>query len=44
MSKQIGELRGYGRIYVLANNAGGAQNERKLTGNGFETICWRAFC
>lgn len=32
-----GELRGYDRIDVLANNAGGAQNERKLTEDGFES-------
>ena len=31
-----GELNAYDRIDVLANNAGGAQRERKLTGDGFE--------
>ena len=31
-----GELRRYDRIDVLANNAGGAQNERKITEDGFE--------
>ncbi len=31
-----GELRRYDRIDVLANNAGGAQNERRLTEDGFE--------
>ena len=31
-----GELNQYDRIDVLANNAGGAQNERKLTEDGFE--------
>lgn len=31
-----GELNAYERIDVLANNAGGAQNERKLTEDGFE--------
>ena len=30
------ELRQYDRIDVLANNAGGVQNERKLTADGFE--------
>ncbi len=30
------ELNRYDRIDVLANNAGGAQNERKLTEDGFE--------
>lgn len=31
-----GELRRYDRIDVLANDAGGAQNERKITEDGFE--------
>lgn len=31
-----GELNAYERIDVLANNAGGAQKERKLTEDGFE--------
>ena len=31
-----GELNAYDRIDVLANNAGGAQKERKLTEDGFE--------
>lgn len=31
-----GELRQYDRIDVLANNAGGAQNERRMTEDGFE--------
>ena len=31
-----GELRQYERIDVLANNAGGAQNERRMTEDGFE--------
>ena len=31
-----GELNAYERIDVLANNAGGAQDERKLTEDGFE--------
>lgn len=31
-----GELRQYDKIDVLANNAGGAQNERRLTEDGFE--------
>ncbi len=31
-----GELNAYDRIDVLANNAGGAQRERKLTDDGFE--------
>lgn len=31
-----GELNAYEKIDVLANNAGGAQKERKLTGDGFE--------
>ncbi len=30
------ELKVYGRIDVLANNAGGAQNEHRLTEDGFE--------
>ena len=31
-----GELRQYDKIDVLANNAGGVQNERRLTEDGFE--------
>ena len=31
-----GELRQYDKIDVLANNAGGAQNERRVTEDGFE--------
>ena len=36
VARLAGELNAYDKIDVLANNAGGAQRERKLTDDGFE--------